>query len=122
MKEQNCSILSPQGAIISCSVNGYYPSVNIEFTHISITIVAMNVEERENSDLTLNKTVTITAVPSADPYICLASQIPEFHGVEESAMVYVTAPLPERTTRNPGEGVSEEPAANKPGYAVSKYA
>ena len=69
----------------------------------------------------MNKDVTITAVPSDDPYICVASDIPGIDDHEEIAMVYVNTPPPESTTGYLETGIFTEPNLHHTNYLVSEF-
>ena len=69
----------------------------------------------------MNKTVTITAVPSDDPYICVASDIPGLGDHEEIAIVYVNTPPTESTTGYRVTGISTESNSHHANYLVSEY-
>ena len=48
-------------------------------------------EEYDNNDLTKNKSITITAVASEEPYICAASNVPGSVSMEEyTTTLYLT--------------------------------
>ena len=47
-------------------------------------------EEYDNLDLTKNKSTTITAIASEEPYICIASNVPGSGVKEYKTIIYLT--------------------------------
>ena len=89
-KGQAC-ILSTQSTInITCSVFRYYPDISLLFRHNLAEVESVESQESVNSDLTLNKSVTITAVSSDEPYTCVTSNVPGSSLNEYMTTVFVT--------------------------------
>ena len=105
---ENCYVTTSHQISIACTVHDYYPEIKLYFRHKSENVESQTSSVWNNTDWTMNKTVTITAVPSDDPYICVASDIPGLGDHEEIAMVYVNRPPPESTTGYPVTGISTE--------------
>ena len=120
---QNCNVTTSHDLSITCTVNDYYPEITLYFRHKSKTVENQTSSIWNNTDWTMNKTVTITALPSDDPYICVASDIPGLGDHEEIAMVYVNTPPPEAesTTGYPVTGISTESNSLHINYLVSEY-
>ena len=98
---QSCNITSSHDLSITCTVRHYYPSINVYFRHKSKFLKSLTSAKWNNTDWTLNKNVTVMAVPSNDPYVCVASDIPGMTGHEQIATVYVTDPISESTSEDP---------------------
>ena len=75
--EETCTVVTQLPYLnITCSINGYFPDISINFQHASQTIEAIATSTLENADQTINKSVTIQASPSSEPYICVLTDIP----------------------------------------------
>ena len=77
---------------ITCSVYEFFPSIDLYFLHNSTKVAVEESREVINADGTKNKSATITAVPSTDPYVCVASDIPGFAVQEEEASIIIHEP------------------------------
>ena len=87
---------------ITCSVAEFFPSIDLYFLHNSATFVGEESREVINTNGTKNKSVTIMAVPSRDPYVCVASDIPGFGEREEtSVLIYIPSALTTSTNGGP---------------------
>ena len=53
------------------------------------------------------------AVPSNDPYVCVASDIPGMAGHEQTATVYVNDPISESTSEDPMARVTTQMNAHR---------
>ena len=96
-------ILGTESAInITCSVYEFFPNINLYFLHYSAKVEAVETREVINADGTKNKSVTITAVPSIDPYVCVASDILGFGEEEEKASIIIHIPSALITSTNGG--------------------
>ena len=82
---------------ITCDVLGYFPSISLYFLHDSAKVPIFQSMEWNNTDGTRNKSVTIRAEASNEPYICVASDIPGLGSSEWNSSIYLTA-IPEETT------------------------
>ena len=69
--------------------------------------------EQKNADCTKSKSITITAVVSDFPYICVASDIPESGNIEKDAIIYVKEIPLESTTDEAGVWISTESASSR---------
>ena len=121
---QNCNVTMSHdlhGLSITCTVHDYYPEITLYFRHKSKNVDNQTSSVWNNTDWTMNKTVTITAVPSDDPYICVASDIPGLGDHEGLAIVYVNTPPPGSTTWYPVTGISTESNSHHTNYLVSEY-
>ena len=92
--ENDCSIVTESALNITCSVHEYYPSIDLYFRHASARVAALTQTEWNNPDGTRNKSVTITGLPSDDPYLCVASDIPGADGQEQETQILVFLPPP----------------------------
>ena len=92
---QSCNVTTSHHLSITCTVRDYYPRINVYFRHKSNILKSFTSAECNNTDWTLIKNVTIMAVPSDEPYICVASNIPGYDGREQTARIYVIVPLPD---------------------------
>ena len=92
--ENDCSIVTESALNITCSVHEYFPSIDLFFRHASVKVAALTQTEWNNTDGTRNKSVTITALPSDDPYLCVASDIPGADGLEQETQLLVFLPSP----------------------------
>ena len=69
----------------------YYPDISLLFRHNLAEVETVESQESVNSDLTLNKSVTITAVSSDEPYtFCVTSNVPGSSLNEYMTTVFVT--------------------------------
>ena len=93
----DCAVATVSPTNITCSVHMYYPSIDLYFQHASVEVPVLLQREWNNTDGTRNKSVTITAVPSGDPYTCVASNIPGCIGHQKEAQIFVHLPLPSST-------------------------
>ena len=118
---QNCNITTSHDLNITCTVHDYYPEITLYFRHKSKHVETQSSSVWNNTDWTINKNVTIVAVPSDDPYICVASDIPGLGDHEEIAMIYVNTPPPESTTEYPVTRISTESNSHHTNYLVSEY-
>ena len=91
----DCSIASESSMNITCSVSMYFPTIDLHFRHDSIKVETLAIRELNNSDWTKNKsiTVTVTALASDDPYVCVASDIPGYGRQEKEAQLFLHLPL-----------------------------
>ena len=70
-------ILSTSSTInITCSVEGYFPSISLFYVHMTNNVTTQHSAEWDNSDGTRSKHITISAAISDDEYVCVASHIP----------------------------------------------
>ena len=93
----DCSIAITSPINITCSVYMYFPTIKLLFRHASTRVDAMTIREWNNTDGTRNKSVIITAVPSEDPYFCVASDIPGSGGEEKETHMLLYLPHPSST-------------------------
>ena len=98
--ENDCSIVTESALNITCSVHEYFPSIDLFFRYASEKVAALTQREWNNTDGTRNKSVTITALPSDEPYFCVASNIPGADGQEKAAQILVIPPSPSSTATN----------------------
>ena len=91
---QSCNVTSSHDLSITCTVRYYYPRINVYFRHKSNILKSLTSAKWNNTDWTLNKNVTIVAVPSD-------SDIPGMAGHEQIATVYVNDPISESTSEDP---------------------
>ena len=117
---QSCNVTSSHHLSITCTVRDYYPSINVYFWHKSNIWKSLTSAEWNNTDWTMNKNVTIMAVPSDDPYICVASGIPGYDERELTASIFVNAPLPESTTGGPNARATTQAGAAQRERVVSE--
>ena len=88
---QPCVLTTYLARDITCSVFQYYPNITLHFRHNSNIMKTIKHEQNENTDLTKNKSITITAVASEEPYICAASNVPGSVSMEEyTTTLYLT--------------------------------
>ncbi|XP_041469956.1 uncharacterized protein LOC121419570 [Lytechinus variegatus] len=75
---QSCRLPASDSVIITCTASRYFPDIDLFFLHESITTNATysQISEETNVDGTKNKSVSIVARPSENPYVCVASRIP----------------------------------------------
>ena len=92
----NCNI-STASIDITCSTYQYYPLIDLTFRHKSELVQNATVVESVNSDGTMNKSVTVEAAPSNDPYVCQASEYIGSPDHVKSAIIYIKA-LPGQIT------------------------
>ena len=97
---ENCSLTASLEITITCTVSEYFPRISLYFRHGSRNITSLKSSVWNNPDGTLNKTATITAIPSDDPYICVASDIPGYEEGEQTAAIFIDVPLPESTNED----------------------
>ena len=69
----------------------------------------------------MNKSITITAIPSDNPYICVASDIPGYDGGEQTASIFVNTPLPEITTQDPLAVITTPMDHHKNSIVIREY-
>ncbi|XP_063959684.1 uncharacterized protein LOC129266304 [Lytechinus pictus] len=86
---QSCSLSTFDTVTITCTASNYFPDIDLFFIHESITTNATysHIIEETNVDGTKNKSVSIVAKPSENPYVCVASRIP---GSQDRRTVSVT--------------------------------
>ena len=96
--DRSCNIILSSTRNITCSVSGYFPSITLYFRHSSLSVETLVSREVTNSDGTRNKSVTITADPSTEPYVCVASDIPGSGNQERETSIFLYAPSPSSTS------------------------
>ena len=96
--DNSCSLVTSSPSNITCSVFDFFPSISLKFRHHSSEPDHHGSSEVINTDGTINKSVTITAVPSTEPYVCVASDIPGSDGQEKDTSIFLYAPLPPSTS------------------------
>ena len=98
--DDTCVIATESAINITCSAYEFFPNINLYFLHNLANVVAVESRERNNTDWTRNRSVTITAVPSTNPYVCVASDIPGFGEQDEeiSVIIYLPSTLTTSTT------------------------
>nr|XP_054760865.1 uncharacterized protein LOC129267152 [Lytechinus pictus] len=86
---QSCRLPAFDSVTITCTVSHYFPDIDLFFLHESITTNATysHIGEETNVDGTKNKSISIVARPSENPYVCVASRIP---GSQDRRTVSVT--------------------------------
>ncbi|XP_063960186.1 uncharacterized protein LOC129267154 [Lytechinus pictus] len=86
---QSCSLPASDSVTITCTASNYFPDIDLSFLHEVITTNATysHIVEETNVDGTKNKSVSIVARPSENPYVCVASRIP---GSQDRRTVSVT--------------------------------
>ena len=93
----DCTVATASPVNITCSAYMYFPSIDLYFRHASVKVETLVQGEWNNTDGTRNKSVTITAVPSGDPYTCVASDIPGYIGQQKETHIFFHIPLPSST-------------------------
>ena len=83
---------------ITCSVSGYFPSITLYFHRSSVKEEIVHSSDVTNADGTRNKSVTITADPSKEPYVCVASDIPGSGDQERETSIFLYTPSPSSTS------------------------
>ena len=78
---------------LTCFTYGYFPSIKLYFTQSSKEVETVYSNEVINADGTRNKSVTITADPSTEPYVCVASDIPGSGDQERETSIFLYAPV-----------------------------
>nr|XP_054760860.1 CD276 antigen-like [Lytechinus pictus] len=75
---QSCRLPASDSVTITCTASKYFPDIDLFFLRESITTNATysQIGEETNVDGTKNKSVSIVARPSENPYVCVASRIP----------------------------------------------
>ena len=96
--DNTCSLETSSQSNITCSVSGYFPSITLYFRHSSLSVETLVSREVTNSDGTRNKSVTITADPSTEPYVCVASDIPGYGDQERETSIFLYEPSPSSTS------------------------
>ena len=96
--DSSCNIVLSSARNITCSVSGYFPSITLSFRHSSLSVETLASREETNSDGTRNKSVTITADLSTEPYVCVASDIPGSGDQERETSIFLYAPSPSSTS------------------------
>lgn len=87
---QTCEISTAEDPInISCTVLDYFPDLDLFFRRGSQNITDIHFEETPNGDKKKNKSITIQASPSSEPYVCVASDIPGVAGRSEASVFIV---------------------------------
>nr|XP_054760118.1 uncharacterized protein LOC129266304 [Lytechinus pictus] len=86
---QSCSLSTFDTVTITCTASNYFPDIDLFFIHESITTNATYSHPGipTNVDGTKNRSVSIVARPSENPYVCVASRIP---GSQDRRTVSVT--------------------------------
>ena len=74
--KHQCTLPVVSTVSITCSVSGYFPSINLSFLHKSSTVVASETKEWTNADGTKGSYITINASVSEALYVCEMSSIP----------------------------------------------
>ena len=101
---KNCSLDVP-AANITCSVFEYFPDISLSVFHKSVILGDLRSVKWNNTDGTMNKAVTVAALASDDPYVCVASfSIPGAVGSKDqySTSVFLTAmPVLSTTEQTP---------------------
>ena len=105
---------------ITCSVYEYYPSIDIHFRFKSKNIETIQTEEWNNTDGTQNRSITITADVSDEPYVCAATNIPGYDQEERVSTIYLTTP-PKTTTEDTVVKSSTNSNASRKDDKLSKY-
>ena len=98
MNDQSCIIQSVSPVNITCSVFGYYPTIELYFRQNAEILHPLNLIEMNNTDGTRNKTVTITATSNDIPYTCVASDIPGLSGHQRETTAVLVAGSDEEST------------------------
>ena len=121
--KNDCKIVTESTLNITCSVHEYFPSVDLFFRQASEKVAALTQTEWNNTDGTRNKSVTITALPSDDPYFCVASDIPGADGLEQETQILLILPSPSSTTTNEETTFSTkgEGSDNSGGTMISEH-
>ena len=121
--ENDCSIVTESALNITCSVHEYFPSIDLFFRHASVKVAVLTQREWNNTDDTRNKSVTITALPSDDPYFCVASDIPGADGQENKTQILLFLPSPSSTATNEETTLSTvgEGGDSSGGTMISEY-
>ncbi|XP_063959095.1 uncharacterized protein LOC135154835 [Lytechinus pictus] len=88
---------------LNCYASGFYPKLSLFFLHGTEKIASSETKEWINDDETRSKSVSISAVPSKMPYVCVASDIPGQHK-ERAVTAFVR--LPEEQTSAPEESTT----------------
>ena len=107
--ENDCNIVTDSALNITCSVHEYFPSIDLFFRHTFVKVALLTQREWNNTDGTRNKSVTITALPSDDPYFCVASDIPGADGLEQETQIHLFLPSPSSTATNEETTLTTEP-------------
>ncbi|XP_041470713.1 uncharacterized protein LOC121420220 [Lytechinus variegatus] len=86
---QSCNLSAFDTVTITCTASKYFPDIDLFFIHESIRTneTYSQIGEQKNKDGTKNKSVSIVAKPSENPYVCVASSIP---GSQDPRTVSVT--------------------------------
>ena len=96
---QSCNLRTISPTNITCSVSGYFPTIDLYFQrNHSTRIETSEISEWNNSDGTKNKTITIIAEPSDVPYSCVAGDIPGSRDPDQVANIFIFGPMEETTT------------------------
>ena len=97
-EEENCNISVSSPVNISCSIHEYFPHVTLYFRHKEQNLESTISFEQNNADGTKNKSITVIAVASDFPYICVASDIPGSESRKKENNIYVNEIPLESTT------------------------
>ena len=106
--KNDCNIVTESALNITCSVHEYFPSIDLFFRHASVKVAALTQREWTNTDGSINISVTITALPSDDPYFCVASDIPGADGQEQKTQIHLFLPSLSSTATNEETTLSTE--------------
>ena len=95
----NCSLVTPSALNITCSVFEFFPDITLYFRNAGwMKVETLVSREVTSSDGTKNKSVTITADPSTELYVCVASDIPGSSDQERETSILLYAPSPSSTS------------------------
>ena len=118
----DCNVHTASPINITCSVDMYFPAIELFFRHAFIKIDVLSSRQWNNTDGTRNKSVTITASPSNDPYVCVASNIPGYGWQEKEAQLFLNLPLPSSTVMTGNTSITTQvPGRDSIGNATCEY-
>ena len=98
LSASGCSLMASSAINITCSVSGYFSSITLYFHRSSVKEEIVHSSDVTNADGTRNKSVTTTADPNEEPYVCVATDIPGYGDQEKETSIFIYAPSPSSTS------------------------